>query len=158
MDVDSDYDGLPDAREAIVHKTNLNNADTDGDGMPDGWEILHGFNPLFYADGGFDLDSDGLNNAGEYQNGTDSDDPDSEDDGMPDGWEVAGALNPLTNDASADPDGDGINNLAEYTAGTHPQIANIIPPTGATGSLVFACDEDGRLTGSHFNSVSSEQS
>jgi hypothetical protein len=50
-----------------------NNSDSDGDGMPDGWEIQYGFNPLFYADGGFDRDGDGLLNRDEYLSGTDPD-------------------------------------------------------------------------------------
>jgi hypothetical protein len=106
MDIDTDSDGLPDAREKYVHKTDPGDDDTDGDGMPDGWELQYGLDPLFYADGGFD------------------------------------------------PDGDGANNLAEYTGGTHPQIANVTLPDGAQGSLIFRYDDDGRLTGSHFNSIS----
>ena len=155
MDVDSDGDGIPDAREKYIYKTDPNNPDTDGDGMPDGWEIQYGFNPLLYADGGFDFDSDGLSNAKEYLYGTRPDIPDTDGDGMPDGWEVAGALNPLVNDSAGDPDGDGVNNLAEYNAGTHPQIYNVTPPTG-TGRLIFRYDDDGRLTESHLNNASAE--
>jgi len=156
MDIDRDLDGLPDAREMFVFKTDPNDADTDGDGMPDGWEIQYGLDPLSYADGGFDLDGDGLSNANEYLHSTRPDIPDTDGDGMPDGWEIAGALNPLLNDSAGDPDGDGVNNLAEYIAGTHPQIANITPPAGATGSLVFRYDDDGRLTESHLNNASAE--
>ena len=155
MDIDSDGDGIPDAREKYIYKTDPNNADTDGDGMPDGWELQYGFNPLFYADGGFDLDGDGLSNANEYLCGTRPDIPDTDGDGMPDGWEVAGALNPLVDDSTGDPDGDGVNNLAEYIAGTHPQIANVTPPAGA-GSLLFRYDDDGRLKESHLNNASAE--
>jgi large repetitive protein len=43
---DTDSDGLTDAYEKLVSKTDPNNADTDGDGMPDGWEVLLGMNPL----------------------------------------------------------------------------------------------------------------
>lgn len=35
MDIDSDGDGLPDARERFVHKTDPNDADTDDDGYSD---------------------------------------------------------------------------------------------------------------------------
>jgi len=154
MDVDSDGDLLPDARETIVHKTLPDNPDTDGDGMPDGWELQYGFNPLFYADGGFDFDLDGLRNIDEYLHGTRPDVLDTDGDGMPDGWEVAGALNPLSDDSTGDPDGDGVTNLAECTDGTHPQIVNVIPPGGAQGRVIYRYDISGRLTDAHFNNQS----
>ena len=44
--LDTDGDGLTDAYEKLVSKTDPNNSDTDGDGMPDGWEVLLGMNPL----------------------------------------------------------------------------------------------------------------
>lgn len=43
---DSDGDGLTDAYEKLVSKTNPDLTDTDGDGTPDGWEVLLGMNPL----------------------------------------------------------------------------------------------------------------
>ena len=43
---DTDGDGLTDAYEKLVSKTDPNNPDTDGDGIPDGWEVLLGLNPL----------------------------------------------------------------------------------------------------------------
>jgi len=43
--LDSDSDGLTDAYENLVSKTNPHNWDTDGDGMADGWEVLFGTNP-----------------------------------------------------------------------------------------------------------------
>lgn len=42
---DSDGDGLTDAYENLVSKTNPNVADTDGDGISDAWEVLLGLNP-----------------------------------------------------------------------------------------------------------------
>lgn len=42
---DTDGDGLTDAYELLVSKTNPNVADTDGDGIPDAWEVLLGLNP-----------------------------------------------------------------------------------------------------------------
>ncbi len=42
---DSDGDGLTDAYELLVSKTNPHNADSDGDGLSDAWEILLGLNP-----------------------------------------------------------------------------------------------------------------
>lgn len=51
-DIDSDGDGLPDARETFIYHTSPATSDTDGDGMSDGWEVLHGFNPLVHEAGG----------------------------------------------------------------------------------------------------------
>ena len=42
---DSDHDGLTDAYELLVSKTDPNKADTDGDGFLDGWEVMWGMNP-----------------------------------------------------------------------------------------------------------------
>lgn len=44
--IDSDGDGLTDAYEKLVSKTQPLNPDTDGDGLWDGWEVLLGRNPL----------------------------------------------------------------------------------------------------------------
>lgn len=44
-DLDTDGDGLPDAREFFVYRTNPNNPDTDGDGMNDGDEVALGTDP-----------------------------------------------------------------------------------------------------------------
>lgn len=44
--LDSDEDGLTDAYERLVSKTNPALWDTDGDGLSDGWEVAHGMNPL----------------------------------------------------------------------------------------------------------------
>jgi len=58
---DSDFDGLTDAYERLVSKTNPYNADTSGDGISDSDEILNGDNPLSYNPGWqLDTDSDGL--------------------------------------------------------------------------------------------------
>jgi hypothetical protein len=43
---DSDFDGLTDAYERLVSKTDPLNADTDGDGMLDGWEVIQGLDAL----------------------------------------------------------------------------------------------------------------
>jgi len=42
---DSDGDGLTDAFEQLVSKTDASDPDTDVDGLPDGWELEHGMNP-----------------------------------------------------------------------------------------------------------------
>ena len=44
-DIDTDADGIPDARETFIHGTKAHNADTDGDGMPDGTELACGHDP-----------------------------------------------------------------------------------------------------------------
>ncbi len=58
MDIDSDGDGIPDAREKYIFKTNPNLADTDGDGINDGDEISNGTDPLKA-----DTDGDGLHDG-----------------------------------------------------------------------------------------------
>lgn len=44
--LDTDQDGLTDAYELLVSKTNPNKSDSSGDGMLDGWKVLWGLNPL----------------------------------------------------------------------------------------------------------------
>ena len=43
---DSDKDGLTDAYELLVSKTDPNNGETFYDGLSDGWNVLYGVNPL----------------------------------------------------------------------------------------------------------------
>jgi len=103
--------------------------DSDGDGLLDEWEIEH-FGSLDQGPGD-DYDGDGLNNLGEYQQGTDPTDPDTDSDGMADGWEIQYGLDPLDgSDASVDSDGDGVTNLEEYLAGSDPTS---VPPTADAG-------------------------
>ena len=45
-DIDSDQDGLPDARENLMYGTNPHNFDTSGDGMSDGWKVTYGLSTL----------------------------------------------------------------------------------------------------------------
>jgi hypothetical protein len=61
--------------------------------------------PLDDSDAFEDPDGDELNNAQEFEHGTDPLDPDSDDDTLPDGWEVKFGLNPLDpSDAHEDMD------------------------------------------------------
>ncbi|MFA7369487.1 MAG: hypothetical protein WC334_07575, partial [Kiritimatiellales bacterium] len=46
MDVDNDSDGINDAREQFVHKTDPARWDSDGDWIPDGWEMTNSLNAL----------------------------------------------------------------------------------------------------------------
>ena len=97
MDVDSDEDGVPDARETFVLKTEVNDPDSDGDGYSDGpiWpsgytNVMRGTNDLFPNDPSAWRDTDG--------------------DGQPN--EVVGMSSstpPLVEDL--DDDGDGTNDF-----------------------------------------------
>ena len=46
---DTDHDGLTDAYELLVSKTDPNNPDSNGSGMLDGWDVVFGLNPLVDA-------------------------------------------------------------------------------------------------------------
>lgn len=73
---DFDHDGYTNEQEWINGtdpfelRSNSGLVDTDQDQMPDVWEVLHGLNPNNPTDAAFDLDSDGLTNAQEYENGS----------------------------------------------------------------------------------------
>jgi serine/threonine protein kinase len=97
--VDSDGDGLDDAREAAAG-TNPGMPDTDGDGLTDGDEVLRrATDPLNKdTDGDILLDGDEVNRYG-------------------------------TSPLIADTDGDGINDGTEVSTGTNPLDANDPVPT-----------------------------
>lgn len=44
--IDSDGDGIVNAREKLLYHTNPALSDTDGDGLPDDWELQNGLNAL----------------------------------------------------------------------------------------------------------------
>lgn len=106
MDIDTDGDTLPDAREKIVHKTSETLWDTDGDWMPDGWELTNSLNALT-GDGTADADGDGLENRDEYQQETDPGNTDSDGDGLSDLMEITLGTDPRLSDTDEDglPDG-----------------------------------------------------
>jgi hypothetical protein len=104
--------------------TNPLEADSDADGLPDGWEYDVSLRPNDPGDAMLDPDTDGLDNLGEYQNGTDPHRADTDGDGMRDGWEVLWAFEPLmATDALQDADGDTFRNLDEFMLGSHPRDA-----------------------------------
>jgi hypothetical protein len=77
--------------------------DIDGDKLPDDWEVYYGFSHLNSRDGALDADGDGLDNAAEYQNGTDPKAADTDGDTYTDGIEVTGGSNPLDSQSIPQP-------------------------------------------------------
>ncbi len=65
--------------QALINNNNFITlvADTDRDGIPNSVESELGLDPLLAADGGGDLDGDGMTNGDEYRAGTDPADPSS---------------------------------------------------------------------------------
>lgn len=115
--VDADNDGLGDAEEADLFKTDPQKADTDDDGFNDGDEVFAGYDPL--AAGGKlpDADGDGLADVFETARGYDPNNADMDNDGLSDGDElrVYG-----TGPAVADTDNDGFGDGAEIAGGYEP--------------------------------------
>ncbi len=66
---DDDSDGLPNAFEALVSKTDPQNPDTYATGSLDWWQFVHFGSNIFDPYG--DPDGDGWSNLQEFQNGTD---------------------------------------------------------------------------------------
>ncbi len=106
-DQDTDKDGLRDAAEVEIYKTDPLNPDTDGDGLRDGEEVkTYNTDPTKS-----DTDADGLaDNEEILTHKTDAVTPDSDGDGLNDGAEIkAHKSNPL----NADTDSDGLTDGSE---------------------------------------------
>lgn len=139
---DSDSDGLTDAYERLVSKTDPNNKFSDGTGMLDGWEVLY-FGRTGIAPNA-DPDGDGLSNYQEYQMWSAGYNPmawDSNGNGVSDGCEdysgdgLANLMKPafggslmVKNTAwRTDGDDDGLPDLYEPLIGLSPSSAEAAP-------------------------------
>ena len=113
MTIDTDGDGLSDAKE-IELRTDLTNNDTDNDGLTDGSEVHnHSSDPL-----NIDTDGDDLNDSYEVALGTDPQDRDTDDDYLNDSYELL-ALG--TDPQDWDTDNDGLSDGDEVNRyGTDP--------------------------------------
>ncbi len=131
--------------QLIARRDQCPDIDDDGDGIPSCVEVRAGLDPNDSSDGLLDADSDGLNNAREYQLGTNAFVADTDSDGIDDGYEVRYSLNPLANDAQADKDLDGLTNLAEFKLGTNPARSD------TDGDGVSDSDEIAAGTDPNFN-------
>ena len=113
--------------------------DTDVDGIPDSWTQQYFDHPTGQegdlSRAGDDADIDGLDNLGEYQNGTNPKVADTDIDGLNDGPEV---FTHLTNPLVADTDGDGLNDGPEVN-------------THLTSPLLADTDTDGLTDGAEVN-------
>jgi len=153
--LDSDFDGVEDCDEILMHGTDPFDADTDDDLLDDGAEIaLAGFggcpDPLVADSDGdgildglevallldpcdADTDADGLADGLEGAFGTNPFDQDSDDDGLFDGTEVDIALGSGCPDpTSADSDADGLTDGDEVLLHS-TQVCN--PDTDGDGLL-----------------------
>jgi hypothetical protein len=131
--LDSDGDGLTDAYENLVSKTDPNVYSSDGTGMSDGWEILY-FGRTGVSTSA-DADGDGLTNLQEYQMRSAGYNPtvwDTNTNGVSDAYEdyngdgLANFMEPyfggsmMTSNPTwkVDVDGDGLPDLYETMAGS----------------------------------------
>lgn len=125
---DSDGDGVLDGEEVTQHHTDPLKADTDGDGLSDGAELrLHSTNPLVA-----DSDGDGLSDGQEVnETGTNPISADSDNDGVPDGVDGA-PLEPETVNGYFDEDGVPEVVLARKSNGLILFENQIVLPTALT--------------------------
>ncbi|MGH7977974.1 MAG: hypothetical protein ACREE6_01265, partial [Limisphaerales bacterium] len=139
---DSDHDGLTDAYEFLVSKSNPNDYSTDGTGMADGWEVLYFGHTGIDPNG--DPDGDGLSNYQEFQMYSEGYNPvnwDSNTNGVGDGYEdysgdgLANLMempfggNMLTNNLAwkANTSGDGLSDEYKTLVGLSPSSAQPVP-------------------------------
>ena len=128
----------------LLETSSAPDSDSDNDGLPDIWEEQFFDNLDQTAEG--DPDSDGLNNAEEFETGTKPDNADSDDDGYTDGVESGtgewvSAENTGTNPLKADTDSDGLKDGVE-----NPDLAfDPQNPNNQAGSDPNLSDTDGDL-------------
>nr|WP_240940302.1 VWA domain-containing protein [Haloarcula argentinensis] len=139
---DTDGDGLPDAYERNVTKTDPGIADSDEDGVIDGAEDWDNDTLPAYREYRLgtdprsnDTDGDGLPDKVESRlQGVDPTDPDTDGDNLTDSDEHRlTKTDPTKRDSDgdgvtdnrADPDNDGLTHKEELAAGTHPLYADV---------------------------------
>ncbi|MHA2251486.1 MAG: hypothetical protein ACXAD7_14075 [Candidatus Kariarchaeaceae archaeon] len=117
---DTDYDGLLDGYEGVIHynntRTNPTNPDTDGDGLGDMQELLLGSNPHHV-----DSDNDMVSDGDEYHKyGTSVFLNDTDMDGLTDGQELFWFhTSPFLYDSDGDTLGDAAEILDHYSDPTN---------------------------------------
>ncbi len=89
--------------------------DRNHDGIPDRWEKRHHLS-LKVNQAPLNQDKDGLNNLGEFQNGTNPLDADTDNDGLNDGQEIEVGDDPTDNDTDGDGVEDGQENAGQQSS------------------------------------------
>jgi len=116
--------------------------DQDGDGMGDAYEDANGLDKTV-DDSLLDLDTDGVDNITEFNNGTKPNDKDSDEDTLEDGWETNTGVwvsatdtgtDPLSKDSDDDTLGDEIeNNSLNFVDASNPGTNPNLPDTDDDG-------------------------